>query len=245
LKIKILDIIPVVPSKNLEKSLEDRGKLSKNITEESGGLIQLDIISIDKGTSSIESMQDEVTNTPYILEKIRFAEKAGYNAVVIDCFFDPGLDAAREIVKIPVIGPCHSACHLASQVGGRFSILTPLSSGKHIIEGLLRKYGLENNLASIRAIEIPVLGLETEPEKTLKRLLELSVEAVIRDGAYALVLGCTGMSWVVGNLKDMLRNKLGFEVPVIEPLRAAIYNAVMWVLYGITQSEVKYRSYFI
>jgi Asp/Glu/hydantoin racemase len=53
------------------------------------------------------------------------------------------------------------------------------------------------------------------------------------------------MSWVVGNLKDMLRNKLGFEVPVIEPLRAAIYNAVMWVLYGITQSEVKYRSYFI
>jgi len=31
------------------------------------------------------------------------------------------------------------------------------------------------------------------------------------------------------------------SVPVIEPLRAAVFNAVMWVLMGVSQSKEAYR----
>lgn len=39
-----------------------------------------------------------------VKESIR-AEKEGYDAIVIYCFSDVGIDAIRENVRIPVIGP--------------------------------------------------------------------------------------------------------------------------------------------
>ncbi|MCP4321048.1 MAG: hydrogenase expression protein HupH, partial [Alteromonadales bacterium] len=37
------------------------------------------------------------------------AERAGADAIIIDCMGDPGLNACREAVSIPVIGPCQTA----------------------------------------------------------------------------------------------------------------------------------------
>lgn len=43
--------------------------------------------------------------TPEILGKIKEAEQDGIDAVVIDCMADPGMEAGRNLVSIPVIGP--------------------------------------------------------------------------------------------------------------------------------------------
>ena len=39
-------------------------------------------------------------------QKVKWAEEKKYDAVIIDCFIDVALDAARELVNIPVVGAC-------------------------------------------------------------------------------------------------------------------------------------------
>jgi hypothetical protein len=54
-------------------------------------------------------------SVPYILRIVsRCNETNDSDAIVIMGFLDPGFHEARELSKIPVIGACHSAVHLAS-----------------------------------------------------------------------------------------------------------------------------------
>ncbi len=240
-KIKILDLIPVIETEGIEEGIKDREKLGEYLKEETGGLIELEVLSIDKGTASIEGNYDEALNVPYILEKVRWAERSGYDAVVLDCFGDPGLDAARELVEIPVIGANQAAIHMASQLSTRFSIINILPETEYLIRALVMKYGLIQNLASIRTINIPVLTLEKNPEITTKKVVEAAEKAVFEDGAYSVILGCTGMSPLVDAVREHFV-KIGLNVPIIEPLRAAVYTAVATVLAGLSHSKRAYMT---
>jgi len=237
-KIKLLDILPLVESDSIGEMIRDREKIANRLRDATNGLVELDVVAIEDGAVSIEGYFDEAINIPYLLHKIKEAED-GYDAVIIDCFGDPGLDAAREIVSIPVIGPNHSALHLASQVGERFSVISILPQLEHPIRDLARKYGLEDNLASIRTINIPVLELECNSEAAIKKTVEAGKKAVVEDGACSIVFGCTGMSPFVEEVQERLKAE-GIQAPVIEPFQAAVYNAVMWVLYGISHSRIRY-----
>lgn len=238
-RVKVLDLVPVVYTEDLKASLEDRRRISEKLREDTGGLVEMDVVALDKGTVSIESHYDEAVNVPYILEKVVQAEREGYGAVVIDCFGDPGLDAARELVSIPVVGANHSSCFMAAQLAARFTIINILPETEPSIRFLLAKYGLLQHLASIRTINIPVLELEKNPEKTLQAMVNAALKAYEEDGAGAVVLGCTGMSALAEAMQARLK-ELGVELPVIEPLRAAIYTAVSWVLMGVSHSKLTY-----
>jgi len=239
-KVRILVILPIVYTEGLKGALEDRRKLAKEIDQRTGGLVKLDAVSLDKGTASIEDAYDEAINTPYILEKVKKAEEEGYNAVVIDCFGDPGLDAARELVNIPVVGANEASCHLAAQLAPRFSIMNILPETEHLVRGLATKYGFLQHLASMITVNIPVLALEEDPEKTVATIAQAAEKAVKEDRAYAIVLGCTGMSSLIKGVKSQLEAK-GIKIPVIEPLRAAIYTAIAWSLMGASHSKEAYR----
>lgn len=180
-------------------------------------------------------------NEPYILKKIQSAEQSNFNAVVIDCFGDPALDAARELVRIPVLGAAQSACHLAAQIAPRFSIINTVPEFVHIDRSLVVKYGLLQHLASVITLNIPVLALEAHAKRTVTALVDAVKEAVNEDGAQAIVLGCTGMSSLVNALQKHVAGK-GLDVPIIEPLRAAVYNAMAWVLAGHTHSKEAFKE---
>ncbi len=241
MRIRILDLVPVIETKGIAGAIEDRKKLGKILDEKTEGLIRLEVACIDKGTASIESNYDEALNVPYILRKVKWAEENDYDAVVLDCFGDPGLDAARELVEIPVIGANQAAIHMASQLAGRFSVINILPETEHLIRSLIMKYGLIQNLASIRTIHIPVLELESNPELTVEKAVKAAEKAVLEDGAYSVVLGCTGMSPLVDAIKTHF-TELGVHVPIIEPLRAAIYTAAAVVLSGLSHSKVAFMS---
>jgi allantoin racemase len=238
-EIKIVDLIPVVVTDDIRKGIEDRKKLAKKIEEETNSLVKTDVISIEKGTASIEGNYDEAVNAPNILQKVEWAGQQGYNALVIDCFGDPSLDAAREISNIPIIGANQSAIHLASQLAGRFSVINILPEMEYLTRSLITKYGLIQNLASIRTIQVPVLELEKDSGFTLKKIVEAAQKAVLEDSAYAIVLGCTGMSSLVKAIEQRFM-ELNIDVPVIEPLRAAIYTAISVVLMGVSHSKKAY-----
>lgn len=186
---------------------------------------------------SIEGGADEALAVPGLLQEIRKGEQLGVNAYVIACFDDPGLHAAREVARGPVIGICQAAIQVAMTISRRFSIITTLPRSIPIIEDLVGNYGAERHCRRVRAINLPVLGLEEDP-LAAELMLIREIEAAKReDAAEAIILGCAGMS----ALCDRLREATG--VPVIDGVTAAVKLAEALVGAGYVTSKVNAYDY--
>ena len=92
-------------------------------------------------------------------------------------------------------------------------------------------------MASVKSVDIPVLEL-SDIDKLLKALLDKSIEAIERDGAQAIILGCTGMIGVDELLSQELEEK-GYSVRIISC--CCIYNALESLIkLNISQSKRAY-----
>ncbi len=141
-----------------------------------------EIIAVNplSGPVSIESHFDEAVAAIGVCEEIRAGEQAGTDAYVIACFGDPGLYAARELTRAPVIGIAEAAFHMASLIATRFSIVTTLGRTGIIAERLLDEYGMAVRCRKVRAAEIPVLELEHNPRAAFERIVAESLRAKLR-----------------------------------------------------------------
>jgi allantoin racemase len=186
---------------------------------------------------SIEGGADEAVAVPGMLDEIRKGERLGVDAYVVACFDDPGLHAAREVARGPVIGICQAAVQVAMTISRRFSIITTLPRSIAIIEDLVSDYGAERHCRNVRAINLPVLGLEEDPAGAESLLIREIEAAKTEDRAEAIILGCAGMS----ALCDRLCEATG--VPVIDGVTAAIKMAEAMVGAGYMTSKVNSYDY--
>ena len=105
-------------------------------------------VSLDKGPASIESTYESALAAVGVVDKIREAEQEGIDAVVANCMDDPGVEAAREVVSMPVIGPAETSMHVAAMLGHRFSIISVLKADDRAFYDHATKAGLASRLAS-------------------------------------------------------------------------------------------------
>ena len=196
---------------------------------------------LDQGPASIESEFDEALSVPDTIRKAIEAEQSGANAIVIDCMGDPGLNACREVVSIPVLGPCQTAMHIASMLGHHFSFITVLDRLRPMIDHIVAGYGLRENYASFEAVNVPVLEIGHDLGKLNDALTEKAIKAVTEAHAGAIVLGCTGFFGCADAISNGLAEK-GFQVPVIDPIPLAIHVADTLIKTGLTHSKHIYPA---
>lgn len=154
---------------------------------------------------------------PDTLSLIKWSEKNGYDAAIIGCFGDPGLTEAREITeRLIVVAPGQSSMCIASMLGNRFFIILGKDKWKWItkISENLIKYGFRDKLASFKSINIDMYNLHKDPKVTKKILKKLAKEAIEKDGADVIILGCTLQFGFYEELQEYL------HVPVIDPVLA-------------------------
>jgi allantoin racemase len=175
-----------------------------------------------KGPAAIESAHDAGLVVPELIRLAPLAEKRGFSAIIIGCFSDPGLDALREMLTIPVIGPGAASLHLAAQLGTRISVLTPAGRGYGRVAARLRSLGIAPLLASVRGIGLSVMDLAKQKPGALDKAAEAARVAVEQDGADVLVLGCMSMAFLPGICEE-LGKRVG--VPVVNPVIAALKTA--------------------
>ncbi len=193
---------------------------------------ELTVVNPEHGPVSIESAYDEALAGPPTLELVRRANEEGYDAIVLACFSDPALDAAKEISDIPVIGIEEATLHVAAMLGHKFSIMTSLSRRIPTREVHVRLRGLESAFASAPAMNMPVLEMDANPAKAKARILELARKAVQEDGAEVIVLGCAGLA---GYAEDIER-ELG--AVVLDPTAVAFKVAEAIADLGLRHSKV-------
>ena len=221
---KILVINP-----NTTKSMTDH--LRRELTSLANPGTELTVVNPEHGPVSIESEYDEALATPPTLALIEQAEADGYDAAVIACFSDPGLQAARELVAMPVVGIEEATLHVAAQLGHKFTITTTFP--KRVPSKLehVAKRGLESKLATVRPLNMTVLQMDAEPELTKKRLMEVATAAAEQDGAEVIILGCAGLA---GYAADVER---ATGVVVLDPSPIGLKTAELMVSLGLRHSK--------
>lgn len=182
------------------------------------------------GPPSIEGYYDEVFAIPGMIGEIRNHRDA--DAIIIACFDDTGLDAARCATSAPVIGIGEAGFHFASLLSGKFGVVTTLARSVPAIEHNLVRYGLASRCSRVRASEVPVLELEEPGSKARTKISAEIRLALEEDKAEAIVLGCAGMA----DLASSLASEHG--VPVLDGVSCAVKLAEGLVGLGLKTSAI-------
>lgn len=191
-----------------------------------------EIVAINpaRGPASIEGYYDEAVSLAGLLETIRKAEE--YDAVVIACFDDTGLDAARCLTDRPVVGIGEAAYHFASMVANKFSVVTTLGRSVPALEHNLTRYGLAARCVKVRASEVAVLDLEEPGSDARHRISAEIARAIVEDRAEAIVLGCAGMTDLAAHLSAE------HGVPVLDGVACAVGLAEAMCNLGLKTSRL-------
>ncbi len=226
-------MLPTACTGKLSGELARREKILRAIAAHG---TRIDIFGLEKNPAkshlyTSESAYDAAISTPEDIKCALEAEKAGYEAVIIACGADPGVNPIREVLRIPVIPPGSAAKHFCSMLGHRFSVLTtgkrdPVSTEIHERDGLLR-------FVSIHPIGLTVPEVRSKPKEAYKAMVREGKRAVREYGACAVTYGCMSMGFLM--VDDKLTKAIG--VPAINPVRAAVGMAEMFIDLGITHSK--------
>ena len=153
---------------------------------------EVEAISPRWGPASIEGHLEDELAAVATLEAI--AERSGgYDGVIIACYGDPGLYAARELSPVPVVGIAEASMLMACMVAHRFSVVTVLPRIRPMIEDVVARYGMTGRCASVRATPLAVLDIERDPDAAERDIAAEAARAIAEDGAEAICLGCAGM----------------------------------------------------
>ena len=145
------------------------------------------------------------------------------SAVIIACYSDPGIDAAREATKIPVFGMQESGFLTAMARGDRIGVVA-ISEGSILRHRkYLRRIGVLDRMVAERPLNMSVAQTASGKD-TFERLEAVSNTLVQQDSADVIVLGCAGLSVYRSRLETIL------DCPVVDPTQSAVAMALGAVL---------------
>ncbi len=174
----------------------------------------------NSGPEAIQGREDGEAALPGTLAEVEKGRDERFDATILACFDDTGLDEARAISGMPTLGIGQAAFHAAMLIGKKFSVVTTLSVSVPVICKNLDSYGLAGSCIRVRASEVPVLDLERSDSDARRRVAAEIELALHEDQPGAIVLGCAGMTDLT---TDLARR---FNIPVIDGVVAAVGFAV-------------------
>ena len=204
----------------------DGNYLKKNAREDT----IVEVVNIEKGPKTIESFYDEAFALPGILKIVREI-KNQYDGIMINCFADPGLNPAREVCDIPVVGPGESAIILASMLGHNFSIISVKKNLIPMFEMKLVSLGLSKRLSSVEYIDMPVSKLEDDFNKTEEAIIKAINSTIKQNNTEVAILGCTGMLSLYNEVVKRV------NIPVVEPAATALKTLEILIDLRISHSK--------
>lgn len=187
-------------------------------------------------------------NLPAIVDAIQDAEKEGYDAVVIACLSDPGVEIARKFVNIPVLGSLNISLHVSQIVGHRTLLLVPeFARTRFQFPEIITTYGLRDRVV-VRGsyASIPeALQAYRNYKATgtmnpfVAEMVNICVKSIEDDGVDVIVLGCGSIKWMKEVLEGELAKK-GHRITIIAPVALAVEIARALIIQGLSHNKTGY-----
>ncbi len=173
-----------------------------------------------------------------ILHKVFIqAEKEGYDAVVPLGMLDLGIEGGRCLVNIPVLGPLHSALHVAGLLGDRFGLVCYEASAFPRYRAVIKSYNMYDFIAGFRTVSTPINVMTENRDQMVEAFLAGARSLIDDDGAEVIIPA--GISQCPVHMSPTwLSSELG--VPVVEGIGAPIRVAAMLASLGYKHSRVRW-----
>jgi allantoin racemase len=189
---------------------------------------EVKVISLPRGPASVETPVAHAEVIPLVLDVAK-RHHEGYDAVIVNCFLDPGVDLLKGVLNKPVIGPCEASLSLAYIAGTRISIITVGSSdGDWMIEERVKQLGLNDKVTSVRGIPVGILDIDKDRATVVRYLVNEAVKAKKEEHIDVVILGCTGLAGLAREVQEKT------NIYTIDPAGAAIKVAEALLKLGIT-----------
>lgn len=222
---KILVVNPNTNPKNT-KVIEDA--IKPHIPKE----FQVDVVNPEKGPIGLESYYHNYLASVEVHKVIVDAEKNGYNGVVIACYGDPGIEAAKELVNIPVVGITEASYALARMLATKFLVVVSAETAVPRQIRYIKSLGIPDFQYAVRPIGLTVLGVMSDRMSAKDLIAENCKIALKETGSELIVMGCSGFSGLRADLEDQL------QVPIIDPVVAGVHICTTLIRMGLAQSKV-------
>jgi allantoin racemase len=176
---------------------------------------------------SIKCFVDEYLCAGQVIKTVA-KEHSNFDGIVLSGFSDVGLDAAREIAEIPVLGMAETSFLIAALLANKFSVLTSTKKWMHPKERRLKALGLDSRVASLRPF--PVFKNDEERVNLSAELVKKCVE---EDDAETVILGGGPFcGW-----GQAISKKAGNICPVIDPATTAFKVMEALLILGLGHSK--------
>lgn len=185
---------------------------------------------------------DHQLRAPGVIRRIVWAEQHGYDAVVQSNTFDPAVDAARQAVRIPVVGVCRTSLHVAATLTEAIGMTVPLDTHVGYAWQIVHRYHMQHLVKDIRAI-----GVYENAADRLDEIVARNVEvmrSIVDDTGAGCLIPLGGA--LVPQLVDPHEIEKEVGVPVLNTNAIGIRFAEMYVQLGLshpsrTQPSVRLR----
>jgi allantoin racemase len=171
----------------------------------------------DAPVAAVETKHDADLVAALHTEAALRAEAEGFDAVAMGCLAEPGVAAAKEMLKIPVIGESQAAMTMASLLARRFCFVGP--GGRDFTDDYDRagRYGFSRHLVSVRGVAGTSASFAFEEEGLAELMIREARQAIEEDGAQAII--------GYGSMKVLRAMREALLVPVINPVTSGILLA--------------------
>jgi Asp/Glu/hydantoin racemase len=184
-------------------------------------------------------------NELQICDAALVAEREGFDAVAIGCFFDPGLRAARSLVDIPILGLGETCALVACSLARKFGLVTLCEDQSADYSDMMLAYGLERRFAGAVSLSPPIDEFALEANEETARAIE---ERFDRACALVVERGADIVIPADGVLNEFLvrRGRLTArgDVPVMDSLGVLFQHAAFLVRLGRTTGAGVSRHQF-
>lgn len=180
--------------------------------------------------SSCASM--EAYNNVGMLEGLRRADAEGFDVAFITCGNDPAIEAARDLLQVPVVSSTESAMLMACTLGRRFGCVTFDEDSAVLVERNIRAYGLEDRALRHRPARSAGFyeGCQRwfeDPDYLREAVIpkfEVAAQSLIADGADVVIGACGNFAALPFHGYTQVS---GTQVPVLDAVASGAYMAGM------------------
>lgn len=177
----------------LQATEADLARRQRRYSEYAGPNTQVDVANLKGGPPALNTAGDVLSSAAAIFQQGRETATGEFEAILIDCVFDPAVEELQEATGIPTFGPTRVTLPLLSLVAPNFSIIARTQRQCELLAELVAGYGYGDHICSLRA-----LGISYEEAKQAELFNRIMVErlkkAVAEDGAQAILFGSTTMA---------------------------------------------------
>ncbi len=177
----------------LEATEDDLARRQRRYSGHARPDTQVRVENLEGGPASLNSSGDVLASAAAIYRQALNASPEAWDAILIDCVFDPAVVEIREATGIPTFGPTRTTLPLIPLVADDFAIIARTRRQCELLAELVAEAGYVDYLRSLHALGISYEEAK-QPAVFERVMVDRLRSAVADEGAGAIMFGSTTMA---------------------------------------------------